>query len=232
MERRHRAAARAASSRSKNSSSSALPLRPRPASREPRAAAHRLRVGMRPRTGSGARAAPAGRALLLWGSAEQSGAAAPRAAAYLKPLRPRETRYAALPGHPSPAAGRTHLTPLRSRGARSPQRDAASLPETLPSLTQETIPAAGRHRPSSPSSLAAAQRRGPQGTGRAGRPPEALGLGAVAPRWVPEAPTCKETPRGAPGHGGAVRAAFRARRTARRASPEPPCSKHACSITG
>lgn len=186
---------------------------------------------MRPRTGSGARAAPAGRALPLWappGGAEPRHRRRPRTQSPANP-----TRRAALPaGPPNPAAGRTHLTPLRSRGARSPQRDAASLPETLPSLTQETIPAAGRRRPSSPSSLAAAQRRGPQGTGRAGPPPEAPGLGAAAPCWVPEAPTCKGTPRGSPGHRGAVRGVFRARRTARRASPEPPCSKHGYSITG
>lgn len=100
-----------------NSNTSALPLRPRPGGREPRAAAHRLRAGMRPHTGRGARAAPAGRALPLWGSAGRSGAAAPQAAAYPEPRRPREARFAVLPGPARPSQPR--------RGENAPARRSA-----------------------------------------------------------------------------------------------------------
>lgn len=72
---------------------------------------------MRPHTGSGARAAPAGRALPLWGSAGRSGAAAPQAAAYPEPRRPREARFAALPGPARPSQPR--------RGENAPARRSA-----------------------------------------------------------------------------------------------------------
>ncbi|XP_021251180.1 wiskott-Aldrich syndrome protein homolog 1-like [Numida meleagris] len=152
--------------------------------------------------------------------AERSGCTAggrlPRA-----PPTPRGAlRCPALPALPR---GERTCTPLRSRGARSPQRDAASLPETLPSLTQETIPAAGRRRPSSPSSLAAAQLLGPQGPGQAEPPPEAPGVGAAAPCWVLEAPTCGAPPRGAPGLGGCT-GSVPSTEMAKRASPEAPCA--------
>lgn len=108
------------------------------------------------------------------------GAAAPRAAALRGSATARHgTGRAALPcaALPCPPCRGAHLPEHRAAPPPVPEAPEAAAGCGQPSgnasqpaaLTQETIPAAGRHRPSSPSAPAAAQSRGPPGAGRAGR---------------------------------------------------------------
>lgn len=116
----------------------------------PPARPHRQRAGRNGSTASGHApgAPPQGRAHRTAPPARSPLPARPRSA----PARRSAPRCAACPG-----------------GARSPLRDAASLPETLPSRCAYPGNDSGRRRPSSsPSAPAAAQSRGPQGAGWGG----------------------------------------------------------------
>ncbi|XP_027747077.1 basic proline-rich protein-like [Empidonax traillii] len=120
-------------------------------------------------------------------------------------------RCAALPSAPPPgpppplpARRRAHLpaAPLRSAARTGGARTAAGCGQPSgnasqpAALTQETIPAAGRGRPSSPSAPAAAQSRGPQGAGRAGRAlrSRVVGVPAASPRSTPASPSPNPAP--------------------------------------